>query len=545
MRSSLRLSLRYAAAIVLFPLAAFVAYAPSLGCGSSDDTNTDGTADAGPDAAGDDDFDGNVLGSSPTDADFEPDASVVCQLDDQGDDPVALCTQKIVLQAWKAGARLTTGVSAAWSVSTGLPVADGGALVRDVHAELAYGAAIANYHLAATCYGDTTLTSKLDADLLALEPTILADFAALPAEYAGDTYFHLRRVAAGLRYMNQGSDGDAVDAIAEAYGAAIAQKYFLDRGAELPVVGDAGPDAGADGGDAGDAGSLDAGGGTGAGDAGSGLDDGIIGSIGGGVATYTTVDSATAALALLDLASRHTADSASQAAAYERMAVEALDHLYLHARDTSGFFYAGGSTSSDGGSGDVPSDVPGANGYTFTSDVQGRVAEIFLQAANLAAGNTSLALAGSYPFNTEGETIYKALIGTPSLYDSMSQGFFAALTPATGTVDKTKTMVSNAALFGFLGDDKLLGTSTAGSASQEYIELAGGELGDGGAAGGILHNTYLNQGFLGLFLGQNAYVPLSTATFASVPASDANYTSRDTSAVLDALARQLPASCGQ
>jgi hypothetical protein len=548
MRSLLRLSLRYAAPLVLFPLAALIAYAPSLGCGSSDDTSTDDTTDAGPDAVAEQQSDGNVLGTGPVDADVE-DASVVCQLDDQGDDPVALCTQKTVLQAWKAGARLTSGVSAAWSVSTGLPVADGGALVRDVHAELAYGAAIANYHLAATCYGDTTITFKLDADLLALEPTILADFATLPAEYAGDTYFHLRRVAAGLRYMNQASDGDAVDAIAEAYGAAIAQKYFLDRGAEVPVVGDAGTGADAgdagDGGDAGDAGTLDAGGGTGAGDAGAGLDDGIIGSISGGVATYTTVDSATAALALLDLASRHTTDSANQAAAYERMAVEALDHLYLHARDTSGFFYAGGSTSSDGGSGDVPSDAPGANGYTFTSDVQGRVAEIFLQAADLAAANTALPLAGSYPFTTEAETIFKVLLGTPSLYDSTSQGFFASLTPATGTVDKTKTMVSNAALFGFLGDERLLGTSTAGTASQEYVELAGGDLGDGGVASGILYNTYPNRGFLGLFLGQNAYVPLSTATFASVPASDANYTSRDTSAVLDALARQLPASCGQ
>ena len=257
------------------------------------------------------------------------------------------------------------------------------------------------------------------------------------------------------------------------------------------------------------------------------------------------MDSATAALALLDLAARHTTDSASQAAAYERMAVEALDHLYLHARDPSGFLYAGGSTSSDGGSGDVPSDVPGANGYTFTSDVQGRVAEIFLQAANQAAANPSLALAGSYPFSTESETIFKVLIGTPSLYDSTSQGFFAAFTPVSGTVDKTKTMVSNAALFGFLGDEKLRGTATSGTASQEYIELSGGDLGDGGVASGILSNTYLNRGFLGLFLGQNAYVPLSTATFASVPASDADYTSRDTSAVLDALARQLPASCGQ
>ena len=136
-------------------------------------------------------------------------------------------------------------------------------------------------------------------------------------------------------------------------------------------------------------------------------------------------------------------------------------------------------------------------------------------------------------------------MGAPSLFDSASQGFFAAFTPSTGTIDKTKTTVSNAALLGFVGDDRLLGTATSSTALQAYLELTGGDLADGGIASGIVANTYINRGFLGLFLGQNAYVPAATATFATVPASDASYTSRDTSAMLDALARQLPASCGQ
>ena len=242
MRSSLTLSARHAAPLVLFPLAAFFAYAASLGCGSDDDTSA-AAPDAGLDAA----HDGSVTGDDAADGSYPPPSTVTaCQLDIQGDDPVELCTQKTVLQAWMAGARLSTGVAAAWSTTTGLPVADGGGVGvdgRDVHAELAYGAAIANYHLAASCYGDTTITTQLDADLLALEPTILADFAPgaqASAEYAGDTYFHLRRVAAGLRYMNQTGDGDAVDAVAEAFGAAIAQKYFLDRGAEVAILPDAG-----------------------------------------------------------------------------------------------------------------------------------------------------------------------------------------------------------------------------------------------------------------------------------------------------------------
>ena len=304
---------------------------------------------------------------------------------------------------------------------------------------------------------------------------------------------------------------------------------------------DAGGDDAGDAGDGGDAGpAFDAGDG---GDGGAPLDDGIIGTVGSGVATYVTVDAAVAALALLDLASRHTTDNPAQATIWERDAIEALDHLYLHARDASGFFYSGGTTGSGAGSADVPSDVAGSGGYTFTTDVQGRVAEVFLQAADLAAANTALALANAYPLGTEGETVFKVLLGTPSLYDGAAQGFYAALTPASGTVDKTKTVVSNAALVGFLGDDRLLGTST--TSTQQYLELTGGSLADGGVAGGILANTLPGKGFLGLTLGQTAYLPVATASFAPVAAADQNYTSRDTSAALDALARQLPARCGQ
>ncbi len=518
MRSSLSSALRYLAPLVLLPTAAGIAYAPSLGCSSSDSApapSADAGADAAPDAdTGDDDDDD----AGPNEA------AVVCSL--SSGDPVALCTQKIVLSAWKAGARLTTGVAAAWSATTGLPVAaDGGALVHDLHADVAYGAAIANYHLASFCYGDQTLIGVLDADLYALQPTILADFAVLPAEYTGDTYFHLRSVAGGLRDQNYVPEGDSVDVIAEAYGAAISSAFFNDLGPS-PILGDAGA---GDAGDAGDAGATSDGG-----DAGvlPPLDNGVLGARSGSSVTYTTVDAATGALALLDLASRHTGDNPTQAAKWEAEAVQTFDHLYTYARSSSGFYYAGATTGSDAGIGDTPTDVLGANGYTFSTNVEGRVAEILFQAASAAAANTLLTRAGAYPFVTHAEELFAALQGTPSLYDAVNTGFFASITPSSGGIDNTKPTIGNAALFAGLAD--LAKTGSTATAGMRQVAMAG-----------IIASTRPNLGFLGLQAGQKAYLPLATATFDAVAASDANYTSRDTSAALDALARQLPASCGQ
>jgi hypothetical protein len=404
--------------------------------GNPDQTDaSDGPADALPDA------------NRPEVVVPPPDASVLnCMLADRTD-PVALCTQKLVLRSLhNAAFNTTTGVAASWSYATGLP----DPVPHDWHDDVGYAAALTGYYQSSLLYGDTELTPTVSGDLMTLTTLVLAELAMLPDEYSGEAYQRLRAAAGGLRLLNFVTDGDMLDAIADAYGRAIYTKYFFALASPPPVdagggdagAGDAGPDASAD---------ASADGATGdAGEGGAPIADGIIGRPMNGAYAYTTADVATAALALLDLAARNPGDV--NHSAWQLAAQGAFEHLYNRARDaTTGLYYRALITSTDPVHDQLdPAQTPND---ALLADVTATVALALSRADELVTKNaSSLPLVVSYPLNQHAADALDAVNATPSLYDgpveagATSTGFMEGYVPSSATLITSKATRANAYL---------------------------------------------------------------------------------------------------
>ncbi len=422
-----------------------LAVAPLVALACGGDTTSSGAPDGGGDGTSDVTTDTTLV---PPDTYVPPsDASMKhCQLNDMTD-PVALCTQKLVLRATHVAAfDATRGLATGWDSTTGALDTDGaGAVQHDLHDDLGYLSACGLYHTSSGAYGDTELTPTLDADAVALAPLVEQELATLPDEYSGETYARLRNAAGAARLANDSMDGDKLDTIAETYGRRIFSSYFF------PVMEmiDAGPgEGGADA--APEAGPPDGG------DAGAPIPDGILGRpSGAGAYAYAPADVATAALALLDLAQRNPTDPSQTS--WQIAALGAFEHLHARARDpVTGLYYRALVTSNDPGHDQLdpaqtPSDV-------LLTDVTATVALALSRAADLVNVNAMiLPIAANYPFNLRVDDALAAVNATPPLYDgdpdagtAMSTGFMEGYVPSTQTLLSSKATRDNAYLLATL-----------------------------------------------------------------------------------------------
>ena len=424
--------------------------------------------------------------AAPTDAGGTPDVKVLPQPDSGGfvvpdaavanctllnsgtaSDPVSLCLQKAILQAEHGVFSATTGTPTSWDLNTGLVNTDGGVPLHDVTDDLAYGASLGLYAISSGEYGDTEFQAAATADMVALAALLQKE--TLPAGYDGRVYMRLRRLAQGLRVLNQGAAADSIDALAETYGKAIYSTYFHPLTAVIPDAGSgeagAGDDGGSDDGGGVDASAHDAGA-EDAGDAEAGaalLGDGMLGVAGANGIAYDVDQAASGALALVDLAWRHEGADAANAHLYARAAGSVFAHLQARARDAKGLYYSDLVTSGDPGHDALATAASDA----LFADVQASVAISLVRARDTIAAKGLTELAG-YPFDDQAKSLMTALqTGTEALWDlssnsatasacsavsgtlpSCGSGFFATYAPSNGGLDKTrKTLRSNALLF--------------------------------------------------------------------------------------------------
>jgi hypothetical protein len=362
---------------------------------------------------------------------------------------------------------------------------------------VAYASAASSYLASAELYGDTTISTTLQTDLqqiaLQLEQST---FAPPSTEYSGELYFHLRNTAVGLRAIDQETDGDKIDTIADGYGRAIFAHYVVlavsgdaggggahDGGSDAAVHDAASADAGAphdaapdatlrDGGDGGEGGAS---GDSGSGDSGAPSVDGIIGNAAGDQIAYSPADVATAAYALLDLVNRHPTDP--DAPAWLSAVRASLGHLQLRAKEpTTGLFYAAllaNRTESGTGPDALGAAVsPPLPNDALLTDTQATFALAMVRAQYLVTANTVVILGGldsggpptdggvkgpfvtvkDLPLEAWADATIKALNGTHALWDGpegdaghgVGQGYMDGYIPSTQTLVTTKSTRPNA-----------------------------------------------------------------------------------------------------
>jgi hypothetical protein len=421
-----------------------------MACG---DSSSGDASDAGAEAA---------IEASPVDAAVDQnlppdtDASKKSCLLDNGDDPVLLCTQKLVLRSVHDAVLVANkGVLASWDSTTFAPDGDGhGGYAHDVHDDVAYARACAAYAASAERYGDTELTQTVDLDLVTLAPLVRAELATVPDEYGGDLYDGLRAVAVGLRVLNRTDDASALDAIADNVGRSIFAHFVPLSGSSLDGgagdAGDAGPpEAGAT--DAGDAGALPAG-------------DGVLASDKANK-DYAPDLVATGAVALLDMAARHATDDPN-AAAYVSAAQQSLDHVYLRGRDPTTHLYFRSLVPGAGATTDDLSPRAPFPGDLLATETAGRLAYALLRAHDLVASSQKnggpLTLLASYPFVARANEAIAALNGTPSLYDADLGGYYEGWVPSSSTLLTNKTTRANALIFSAIHRADVVGVSPYG-----------------------------------------------------------------------------------
>jgi hypothetical protein len=328
-----------------------------------------------------------------------PDGSLNCTfMQTEGKvDPVDFCVMEEVLENQHTdGFSSSSGTYASWNYQSGNPDKNSsGVKVHDFHDDAAYGASCAAYHDWAILYASP---QNFDDDLLALGPILNKELgSALPQEYDGELYFNLRKVAAGLNSNGDTSDAEKINAIADNYARQILSSFYFDL--PLAELGDAGgtETGAADGGLREGGGPSDAGVGDAAvSDAGPGairdpgyLGDGIIGvnqqmSTGIPGILYESAKVASAAYALVDMASRYPADADN--AKWQSAARKALDHIYDRAREPStSLYYASMTTTGIGtdalGPLSTPTDL-------LSTDVEATTLLYVLRAQQVVSGNT-------------------------------------------------------------------------------------------------------------------------------------------------------------
>jgi hypothetical protein len=466
-----------------------------------------------------------------------------------GNDPVGLCIQKLVLggqhsNAFRGTDAGSTGVAASWDYLTLKPdTDDAGAVAHDFHDDFSYAASIADYHSSSDMYGDNELTPTLDNDLTEMTSLLESELATLPNEYSGELYAHIRSAAVGLRFLNDTTNAQKLDPLADAYGRAIyASHYFMvtpvDAGA-----GDGGGDAAGDGGT--DAGPAE-GGVTGP--------DGVIGdNLGGGQVAYAPADVATGALALLDMAVRYPADN--NAANWQLAARTSLDHILNRGREpTTGMYYrsltTSGDPTSDTPTGPAPADV-------LLADVQATVALTLIRAQDLVNTNTqpvdaglgadgavvdagttgALVLVADYPFEANADSAIANTNGSHSLWDGPNlmagNGYFEGYVPSTSTTINTKATRANAFMLAALHRANIVNANPYGVQINSLRNL-------------LLQNA-LNMGtpnsnLITVVPEQDGYFRSATASFQLITAGEphpGSYTSAAIGAAVEGLTEQL------
>jgi hypothetical protein len=434
-------------------------------CGGDDNAAPNGPPDAAPDVTIDVPVDNY---SAPLDG-----TVVRCKLDN-GTDPVNLCLQKRMIESEHASALVpNVGVASSWNYATFAPdTADGGAQpAHDFHDDIGYGSELADYLYASQAYGDNEIAPLVSADIETIAHLLEGEVGTPPAEYRGDTYLKLEKLAQALRTLDDVPEGDKIDGYADAYARGIYTGFAQTVSGTDVVLG------------------LPAG--------------------GGGIA-YSTADVATGAVALLALASTHAnlddggavaVDAAADEAAeveWVAAAVASFDHLYLHARDPgTGLYYralVASASSADGGaadagSGDAGVEDGGAEGGAseagadsgvalspdeldpsapapidgLLTDVQGEVMLALMRANDIVQSNPaafSSTAAATYPFVAHAEELFLATYNS-GLWDPAASsnagdggaGFMEAIVASSGQLFTNKTTRANARLFAALHRD--------------------------------------------------------------------------------------------
>ncbi len=429
-----------------------------------------------------------------------------CTLDN-GSDPVALCIQKVILKNERRAAFVKAlGVAASWDSKTFVPDTNGGMPLHDVHDDVAFAASISSYDLAARLYGDTEINADLDNVLVTMVTNIEMQLATPPAEYGGDVYLQLRKIAGNLRYINENDHAKKIDAIAEPYGRAIYTTYSQAVGAGDSVLGTP---------------------------------------AGGGQVAYTTADVATGAVALLDMAVRHAIDDAANATLWVDGAKRALDHLSSRARDPVTHLYyrslvTSGDPNHDALAGAMPNDA-------LLSDVQATVMLALMRANELVLANpTVLGAFTGYGLASNADQLFRAM-NTAGLWDSADRGYLEGYVPSTSTFLTNKPTRANALMFGAI-HRKFIDAPPfdAGSATIDVVQLK------------ALRSLFIqqqpdNSSLLSVVFDQTSYFRASSRDYrlAQLPPSDggtsdagtepraASYTAAATAAALEGLSEQL------
>jgi hypothetical protein len=377
-----------------------------------------------------------------------------CTLDN-GSDPVALCTQKLLIQDWHDAAfAKATGVAESWSSDSFLPDKDASGAVYHVPSDdLGYALSLARYQLSAARYGDTEIDGFVRDQLTQIMTLVNAELTTAPDDYDGELYALARNTAGALRAVGRSTDAGKLDVLADAIGASILAHFH-------PLVspspgGDAGPDAGDGGSDAGDATVADTSvadtkADSDAADVGPPLGDGILGvPASGGGFTYSTASVATGAFALIDMATHHADDKAA-VDRYQRAAASSLEHIFRNAREPATGLYYRTLVASDGVA-DTLAAAPTPNDL-LSSDVQATVALSLSRAQELVTANKALfpVIAG-YPFDAHAAAALASANGTHSLWDDAgTKGYFDGWVPSTGEVQTHKSTRANARMFAAL-----------------------------------------------------------------------------------------------
>jgi hypothetical protein len=413
-----------------------------------------------------------------------PDATkAACNLGN-GDDPVALCTQKLVLGAiHDAALKLPAGVAPSWDRTTGTPDPD----AHDLRDDAAYAAACTNYAQSATRYGDTEISSTLLADFAAITPILKNELGTIPDEYSGQLYTRVRDVAIGARYVLDNAGGTAFDAIGDQIGAKIFGHFIALAGPDGGVV---------DAGDAGDAGAEA--------DAGFTLPgDGVLASD----ATnrdYAPEDVATGALALVDMAVRHPSDPS--AGAWALAAVESFEHLHTRARSPSGAYYRLLMPSGAPDHDDLSPRAPAPQDLLAT-ETTAAVAYALFRASDLVTNNATLApiipIAG-YDFIARANAALASLHGTPSFYDADKGGYFEGVLAGSGAVLPNKPTRANALMLGALHRATALRVSPYTKQAKTTRTVVGA-------------TSPIGAGLLATSLEQKAYFELVAKDFSGPP----------------------------
>jgi hypothetical protein len=348
---------------------------------------------------------------------------VRCQLADMTD-PVALCTQKIVLKAildfaiYKKG----QGMPATWDSSSLAPGSD-----HSWQADLALASSIASYHCSSGVYGDDEITPRLDALLPDVGALLATELSTLPADYDGETYFRLRNAQSGLNIVVDLPDANKVGASADAYGAAIQSKYAQT----VPAIADGGGAPGV-----------------------------VLGAPANGAVAYEPAKAVMGAAALLDMAVVHAgdADAGSLPAQWQATATAVLDYVARRGRDpVTGLYFDSLVTSGDPGHDALGATDPGI----LRTDTQAAIVLGLARAQDLLAPLQAQADAGtadggglpSMPYAQAANDLVTAL-NTANLWDGPSDhtstgpgAFMEGLLPG-GAIDTNKSTYGNAFLLG-------------------------------------------------------------------------------------------------